>query len=127
MPSMAKNPALNRIHQRTWYARIRQDPVRWRAFLEKRRDYKRSNRNAPMKPSLSRIMALHYGNAVTLNRLSSHSCERHSLSHAFSAAARIHNLIAALRALPRLARSGSLVADRAQSYCRSSQAAPPYP
>jgi hypothetical protein len=61
MPSMAKNPALNRIHQRMWYARTRQDPERWRAFLDKRRAYKRSKRTAPMKPLLARIVALYCG------------------------------------------------------------------
>jgi len=42
---MAKNPTLNRLHQRAWYARTRNDPERWRAFMEKRRAYKRARRD----------------------------------------------------------------------------------
>ena len=41
---MAKNPQLNRAHQKAWYSRTRQDPVQWRAFLEKRRAYKQARR-----------------------------------------------------------------------------------
>lgn len=42
---MSKNPQLNRAHQKAWYSRTRQDPVRWRAFLEKRRAYKQARRD----------------------------------------------------------------------------------
>jgi hypothetical protein len=48
---MAKNPSLNRIHQRAWYARTRRDPERWRAFLEKRRAYKQARRNTEQTAS----------------------------------------------------------------------------
>ncbi len=49
---MAKNPTLNRIHQRAWYVRTRQDPVQWRAFLAKRRAYKQARRNSEQTRSM---------------------------------------------------------------------------
>jgi hypothetical protein len=42
---MSKNRILNRAHQKSWYSRVRNDPVRWRAFLEKRKVYKQAKRS----------------------------------------------------------------------------------
>lgn len=42
---MSKNPTLNRAHQRDWYARLKQDPVRWQKFLAQRKAYKQAKRD----------------------------------------------------------------------------------
>lgn len=45
-PSMAKNPELNRAHQKAWYERTRGNEILWRAYLDKklaRRRAKRAN------------------------------------------------------------------------------------
>jgi hypothetical protein len=42
---MSKNRILNRAHQKAWYSRVRSDPERWRAFLEKRKVYKQAKRS----------------------------------------------------------------------------------
>jgi hypothetical protein len=47
---MSKNQLLNRAHQKAWYDRIRNDPQRWRAYLEKKRLYKRNTREGLVGP-----------------------------------------------------------------------------
>jgi hypothetical protein len=47
---MAKNQILNRAHQKAWYYRIRNDPARWRDYLEKKRVYKCAKRAALSSP-----------------------------------------------------------------------------
>lgn len=49
---MSKNRILNRAHQKAWYSRVRSDPERWRAFLEKRKVYKQAKRSGiqPFSP-----------------------------------------------------------------------------
>lgn len=42
---MSRDPALNRAHQKAFYQRLKQDPVLWRAFLDKRAAYKRRVRS----------------------------------------------------------------------------------
>jgi hypothetical protein len=52
---MAKNRTLNRAHQKAWYDRTRNDPVRWRAFLERRKNYKHMKRSAEQATTVRKV------------------------------------------------------------------------
>jgi hypothetical protein len=47
---MSRDPALNRAHQKAFYERLKQDPVRWRAYLQSRAAYKRRVRSGAVVP-----------------------------------------------------------------------------
>ena len=40
-PTMSRDAALNRAHQKAFYDRLKQDPVLWKAFLDRKAAYKR--------------------------------------------------------------------------------------
>jgi len=42
---MSRQPAQNRAHQKAFYDRLKQDPVLWKAFLDKKAAYKRRVRS----------------------------------------------------------------------------------
>ena len=44
-PTMTRDPSLNRAHQKAFYNRLKQDPVLWRAFLDRKAAYKRRVRS----------------------------------------------------------------------------------
>jgi hypothetical protein len=44
-PTMSRDPSLNRAHQKAFYERLKQDPVLWRAFLDRKAAYKRRVRS----------------------------------------------------------------------------------
>jgi hypothetical protein len=54
-PWMAKNRTLNRAHQKAWYDRTRSNPARWRAFLERRNNYKRMKRRAEQATTVRKV------------------------------------------------------------------------
>jgi hypothetical protein len=42
---MSRQPAQNRSHQKAFYDRLKQDPVLWRVFLDRKAAYKRRVRS----------------------------------------------------------------------------------
>jgi hypothetical protein len=44
-PTMSRDPALNRAHQKAFYDRLKQNPVLWKAFLDRKAAYKRRVRS----------------------------------------------------------------------------------
>jgi hypothetical protein len=57
-PTMSRNPALNRAHQKAFYQRLKADPVLWRAFLDRRAAYKRAVRAGARPVALPTTAAL---------------------------------------------------------------------